>query len=107
MHGFCPSPESSWAELSEAHLQKLEDVLRFFHVACKDIVDQMSPAERILLLANIDVAAAEAFWLAKGPKLKYGETKIQDMLLEATKKFLELLGPSVKQLSTSYCQASS
>ena len=48
MHGFCPSPESSWAEFSEAHLQKLEDVLRFFHVGCKDIVDQMEPpSERI------------------------------------------------------------
>ena len=48
VHGFCPSPESPWAEFSEAHLQKLEDVLRFFHVGCKDIVDQMEPpSERI------------------------------------------------------------
>jgi hypothetical protein len=92
VNSFCPSPEAAWGEFAWAHLQKLEDLLRFFHVACKAIVDTKTPQSRIQLLANIDIAAAETFWAAKDPKLKYGEQKIQALLLEATKKYLAPLG---------------
>ena len=91
-NGFCPSPEAAWGTFSWAHLQKLEDLLRFFHGSCKDLVDKMKPQSRILFLGNIDVAAAESFWAAKDPKLKYGEQKIQEILLAGTKKYLAQLG---------------
>ena len=91
-NGFCPSPESAWGSFSSAHLQKLEDVLRFFHGACKDILDKMTPQSRIKLLANIDICCAETFWAAKDPKLKYGEQKIQELLLEKTQQYLAPLG---------------
>ena len=91
-NGFCPSPEAAWGGFSWAHLQKLEDVLRFFHVVCKAILDKITPQSRIKLLANIDIAAAETFWAAKDPKLKYGEQKIQELLLEKTQQYLAPLG---------------
>ena len=90
--GFCPSPEPAWGTFSWAHLQKLEDLLRFFHGSCKDLVDKMPPQSRILILGNIDIAAAESFWAAKDPKLKHGEQKIQEILLVGTKKYLAQLG---------------
>ena len=91
VNGFCPSPEQAWKDFSWAHLQKLEDILRFFHGSCQPILDEMTPQSRMKLLANIDIAAAEAFWAAKHPKLKNTEQKIQEILLEKTKQYLVLL----------------
>ena len=36
----------------------------------------------------MDIAAADAFFAAKDPKLKYGEKKIQSLLLESMRKYL-------------------
>ena len=91
-NGFCPSPEAAWGSFSWPHLQKLEDLLRFFHVHCKNIVNDMTPQSRILLLGNLDVAAAESFWAAKDVKLKNNVDKIQEILLAGTKKYLAPLG---------------
>ena len=63
-----------------------------FHGACKAILDKMTPQSRIKLLANIDICCAETFWAAKDPKLKYGEQKIQELLLEKTQQYLAPLG---------------
>ena len=73
-------------------MQKLEEVLRFFHVSCKQSIDKLKPQSRIQLLGNIDIAAAEAFWQAKDPKLKYGGRQIEEKLLGQLKKFLAPLG---------------
>ena len=89
--GYCPSPEPAWAKFAWAHVQMLEDVLRFFHVACKAIMDEMKPQSRIQLLANVDIAAAETFWAAKTAKMTYGQQKIGEQLLERTKRYLEPL----------------
>ena len=83
-NGFCPNPEQAWRSYSWAHLQKLEDMLRFFHGACKDMLDKLTAQSRIKLLANIDICCADTFYAAKEPKLKYGEEKIQELLLEKT-----------------------
>ena len=91
-NGFCPSPESRWAEFSWSHLQLLEELLRFFHVSCKGVLADLPPQSRIALLGNIDVVAAEAFWFAKDPKMKYADEKIRAILLAGTKKYLEPLG---------------
>jgi len=52
----------------------------------------MTPQSRILLLGNLDVAAAESFWAAKDVKLKNNVDKIQEILLAGTKKYLAPLG---------------
>jgi hypothetical protein len=95
--GFCASPEPFWHQVPWAHLQLLEEVLRFFHGSCKGILEKMSPQSRILLLGNVDVAAAEAFFVAKDPQLwalneKKGVQRTQEVLLAATRKYLPQLG---------------
>jgi len=102
-NGFCPSPEPRWATFSWVHLQKLEELLRFFHGACKHIVDELQPQSRIVLLANVDIAAAEAFWTAKNTK--GGDQNIQRLLLEATKKYLAPLGLEGDAEAASGCAA--
>ena len=95
-NGFCPSPEPPWKDFHWAQLQKLEDLLRFFHGSCKDIiVYKLNPQSRIVFLANVDIAAAEAFYAAAQTKTKgkYAAPKvIQDALLAATTKYLAQLG---------------
>ena len=90
-NGFCPGPETAWGDFTWADLKNLEDMLRFFHGAMAYRVDEMPPHERIKFLANIDIAAADAFFAAKDSKLKHGEKKIQSLLLESMKKFLTQL----------------
>ena len=62
--GFCPSPESLWGEMTWEHVQKLEDMLRFFHVSCKDRVEKLKPQSRIKMLGNFDTHAGDAFYTA-------------------------------------------
>jgi hypothetical protein len=99
-NGFCPSPEAAWGTFKWSHLSLLEEMLRFFHVSCKDLVDALPPQSRILLLGNADVAAAEAFWAAKDPKLKAPEGKIQEMLLAGAKKYMTQLGLEANAIGT-------
>jgi hypothetical protein len=91
-NGFCPSPEAAWGEFPWLHVQTLEDILRFFHVSCKDSMDKLKPQSRIQLLGNIDIAATDAFWHAKDPKLKYSGRQIEESLLRQLKKYLAPLG---------------
>ena len=92
INGFCPSPEPSWGECSWDKLEKLEELLRFFHGSCKGIVDKMQPQSRIQLLGNIDIAAAEAFFNVKPHKSGVGAKKIEESLLAGTVKYLAPLG---------------
>ena len=85
MHGFCPSPEIAWQYFSWAHLEKMEELLRFFHSSCKAIIDKMPPASRVLLLGNIDVAVAEAFWHTR-PATKDGVGKLEENLFAGIRK---------------------
>ncbi len=94
--GFCPSPEAAWGAYGWEHLESLETLLRFFHDTCQEALDKLPPHSRIQILANIDVAATEAFFAAKAIK-KVTVRKIQELLLESTAKYAEQLGLSVDQ----------
>ena len=63
--GFCPSPEPVWGHFTWKFLEPLEEMLRYFHVGCKALLPLMKPQSRIHVLANMDIAAAEAFLAAK------------------------------------------
>ena len=60
--GVCPSPEIHWGEFQWTQLQMLEDMLRFFHVTCKKLVeavtwpelDQVKDHDRVKYLGNAD-----------------------------------------------------
>ena len=92
VYGFCPSPEPSWGDFAwTGGLQLLEDLLRFFHGACRSHLAKLSPQSRQKLLGNIDVAAADAFYVAIDPKQKNIQD-VQSLLLQATVKYLEPLG---------------
>ena len=93
VNGFCPSPEAGWGDFEwRGGLQLLEELLRFFHGACASYLAKLSPQSRNKLLANIDVAAADAFFAAKDPKQKHSVFTVQKRLLKATDKYLEPLG---------------
>jgi hypothetical protein len=89
---YCPCPESAWGEFNWDALQLLEDLLRFFHVSCLAHLNKLGDVSRIMLLGNIDIAAADAFFVAKAPKLRLSTEKIQKALLDATRKFMEPMG---------------
>ena len=46
----------------------------------------------MLTLGNIDITAAEAFWAVRVAKVKAGDEKTQDVLLEAVRKYLPAVG---------------
>jgi hypothetical protein len=91
VNGFCPSPENAWKDFSWAHLEKMEELLRFFHNSCKAIIDKTPPASRVLFLGNIDVAVAEAFWHTK-PATKDGLVKLEENLFAGISKHLVHVG---------------
>ena len=95
VHGFCPSPEPAWGEFRWTQLHHLEEMLRFFHVSCKSLVEAATwPAyDRIKCWGNVDCTAAEAFFnLCQDMKSNVKETRIQKALLDATAKYTEGLG---------------
>ena len=84
-HGFCPSPESKFRTASFEALTTLEQLLHYFHYGRRAAVAALGDEHRQkALLANVDVAAADAFMGAQEKDLK---TK----LLEATHKYEEQL----------------
>ena len=69
----------------------LEELLRFFHVQCRQVLNKLSVANRLTLLGLIDIVAAEAFFLAmtKGAK---NVNATRECLLKVTTKFASDLG---------------
>ena len=64
---------------------KLEELLHYFHVCCKDAVAALGTEhQRDAFLANVDVGAAEAFVTAP-EKITLAE--MQDHLLNATQTY--------------------
>ena len=92
VQGFCPSPEVQWGAMEWEKIRRLEEVLRFFHCGCKVYVDKLQPQGRHRFLANVDVAAADTFFIKASIKPKVELKIIEDALLEATRKFLDQLG---------------
>ena len=88
-YGFCPAPEPKFHKANVASLLHLEELLHYFHQFCHAAVAALG-AEHIqqAFLANVDVAAAEAFcvWPDTRP-LK----ELQGGLLAATWKYYDQL----------------
>ena len=95
--GYCPSPEAVWGHFSWKALEPLEQMLRYFHVGCKAHTGLMKPQSRIQLLANMDIAVAEAFLAAKDSTFNPQSTneahiakwvqKVRKLLIEAADKY--------------------
>ena len=73
--------------------------MRFFHGDCDALLRKLEPQSRIKLLANVDILAADTFWVAAHAKNASVPT-IRNLLLQATQKFLEPLGINEKTLPT-------
>ena len=89
-YGYCPTPEAKWSKLEVKELQILEDVLQYFHVDLKTAVaaDRGEQAQAVFF-ANVDCAAADAFFLS--------ETKdVKTNLTEATLKYYTQLSTNAK-----------
>jgi len=93
-NGFCPNPESHWGEYDDGAMNKLEELLRFFHVACKPFFEKLQPQSRAKVMADIDIAATDTFFFYEKPRVKPNMKKLQERLLEACEKHLEHLGIS-------------
>ena len=91
VNGFCPSPETAWGDWKWSDLRILEELLRFFHVSCKEAIAAMAVTAGVKFWGNVDIAAAEVFWNAKTNKMKYAAPKIQELMLEGTSKYFEHL----------------
>ena len=107
--GYCPSPENIWTQIPWAALEPLEDILRYFHVGYKAWLDRVTPQSRIPLLANVDIAAADAFLNAKDCTVKFQTQKeappankwilkVKKALLDATHKYSKAL-PQMKNIN--------
>jgi hypothetical protein len=83
-HGYCPAPESLWGKMEINMLTDLEKLLRYFHVVCSDLVAQKSPKQSALFLANVDVAATEAFIASPVSKRRQG------MIAATSKHYFDL-----------------
>ena len=85
-HTFCPAPEATWALAPMSSLYLLEGTLKYFHVQCKKaaVAEGLEGNEHAqsLLLANVDVAATDAFIAAKNIKVK-------EALKAATQKYFD------------------
>ena len=79
-NGFCPSPEKEWGDVKWAHLKSLEELLRFFHVTCKEFMQNIEARKRIRLLGNIDCQISTSFMAQY--KLKKPQVAIQKALIE-------------------------
>ena len=62
-NGVCPNPEHAWSQFTLEQLTPLEELLRFFHVQCSELLSKLTPDCRLKLLGEVDIAAAEAFLL--------------------------------------------
>ena len=105
---YCPNPESVWGSFTMEQLTPLEEILRFFHVKCKGLLNDMAPKAHLQLLGNVDIAAAEAFHIVATAKSNQKKTTkevgsaIQNALLKATFQWaseLDLCGSSSRMRS--------
>ena len=90
VHGWCPSPESKWKDWGEDIL-RLEDVLRFFHVECQPSFAKLKPQLRNTVMANVDIAAADAYYNARTVGKKKSIADVDAILLLAVTKYAEEL----------------
>ena len=77
-----------WGRFGHGRLEKLEELLHFFHAKCSRQLTALGRATRTKTLANIDVVASDAFYAT--PKAR--NMGVEQSLLKATQKFLTQLG---------------
>ena len=88
-HGYCPSPESKFSKAPVNVLEKLEELLHYFHVDCKAAVAAVGGEhQQDAFLANVDVCATEAFAAASD---RSSILELQSLLLAATQTYNEQL----------------
>jgi len=103
VNGFCPSPEPLWADVKWDRLEKLEEVLRFFHVA--NGVAAHDPKSRTKLMANIDVVATDAFYVAEVSHRRKAQSMkcLKEQLLKSVETYVEpfgITGDAMKSVDT-------
>ena len=95
MDGYCPTPEAKFRKAPLSMVLKLEELLHYFHVCCKDAVAALgSSFKQDAFLANVDVCAAEAFVTASE---KFTLLEMQNHLLTATQTYHDQLAAVAEQ----------
>ena len=93
-NGFCPNPESKWAEIETGNLEKLEQLLFYFHETRQWAVQKLPLEEQEKFLAAVDCSVADAFFAAairKG-RWKSSPAAIEETLLKSTLDLFQQLG---------------
>ena len=94
-HGYCPTPDAKFHKSPFSMVVKLEELLQYFHVCCKDAVAALGGEhQQEAFLANVDVCAAEAFVAA--PE-KFSVLDLQSHLLSATQKYHQQLRTAAEE----------
>jgi hypothetical protein len=92
-NGFCPSPEPVWGTFDWDELKYLEGLLRYFHVTCKHKWEEkLKPQSRAIFLANVDVAATDAFYAARPSAGNKHIEKTKKAIIGAVVKYAESIG---------------
>ena len=76
-NGYCASPEAAWASFTWENIAPLEEMLRFFHVTCSDLVKSLAVADRIKFLGQVDIHNAQAFLLFMNSKSAKKDAKVR------------------------------
>jgi hypothetical protein len=87
-HGCCPNPESTWTSIDKNFLNKLETILRYFHVDCEAQFSRLPASNRLGALGNIDVVLTDCFFSKATAKPKPNEKAIEAALLAAPVKYI-------------------
>jgi hypothetical protein len=83
-----------WGTFAWDELQYLEKLLQYFHVTCKlKWEEKLKPPARTMFLANVDVAATDAFYAARPLAGKKQLEKTKKALIAAVTKYALEIGP--------------
>ena len=97
-NGFCTGPGAEWTQQTWDRMQHLEALLRHLHVRMKAHMEaRLAPQSRGLWLANVDVAAADAFTGSKNDSGINAFEKTKKAMLAATAKYVhQIKGAEIK-----------
>ena len=85
--GFCPQPETMWQKVPQCQLETLEELLAFFQQTLRSAVADLGTEPAEVLLANVALAATEAWYRTWNDRVKVHKCK--SALLQATKEFYD------------------
>ena len=93
--GYVPCPEAQWAAIRPHFLRDMEDMLRFFHQACKPLIhceDLVKPQDRLKLLGNIDVAIADSVFNTAKLSGEISSGVLRDKMAAAALPYFKAVG---------------